>query len=76
MDIHKLIKMANQIGDFFEAWPDATLASAEVASHLQRYWAPSMREAILAHFQAGGEGLSPLVRLALASLESRPAARR
>jgi len=26
MEIEKLIKMANQIGDFFEAYPDAELA--------------------------------------------------
>ncbi|MFN7725437.1 MAG: formate dehydrogenase subunit delta [Rubrivivax sp.] len=61
MDIHNLVHMANRIGQFFEAMPDTTEAQAGVAQHLQKFWAPPMRLALLAHVQAGGEGLQPLV---------------
>jgi formate dehydrogenase subunit delta len=61
MDIHHLVHMANRIGQFFEAMPDNTEAQAGVAQHLQKFWAPPMRLALLAHVQAGGEGLQPLV---------------
>ena len=44
-----LITMANQIGSFFESYPDKDEASREIASHLARFWAPRMRLALLAH---------------------------
>ena len=43
MDIPHLVKMANQIGEFFSAYPDAELARQEIAGHLQRFWDPRMR---------------------------------
>ena len=36
MDIPNLVKMANQIGSFFAAWPDPAAARTEVAHHLTR----------------------------------------
>ena len=66
MDIQHLVKMANQIGTFFEAYPDRELARTEVASHIKRFWEPRMRNAILDHLnQAQTLGLSPLVTDAL-----------
>ena len=38
MEVEKLIKMANQIGDFFEANPDEEEAKREIASHLKKFW--------------------------------------
>lgn len=64
MEIQSLIKMANQIGQFFEAWPDADEAQREIANHLQRFWEPRMRQALVAHVEHGGEGLSEPVRAA------------
>jgi formate dehydrogenase subunit delta len=61
MDIHNLVHMANRIGQFFEAMPDVAEAEDGVASHLQKFWAPPMRLALLAHVAAGGEDLQPLV---------------
>lgn len=61
MDIANLVHMANRIGQFFDAMPDPAEAQAGVAQHLQKFWAPPMRLALLAHVQAGGEGLQPLV---------------
>jgi len=66
MDIENLVKMANRIGQFFESMPDAEEASREIAQHLRKFWEPRMREALLAHLDAGaGEGLSPIVARAV-----------
>ena len=62
MDIDKLIKMANQIGDFFESLPDRSEASDGIASHLKRFWAPRMRTQLLHHIDSeGGTELKPIV---------------
>ncbi len=62
MEIEKLIKMANQIGDFFEAYPDAELAKKDIANHLQRFWNSVMIKSIVAHVkQQQGVGLHPRV---------------
>ncbi len=62
MEIEKLIKMANQIGDFFEAYPDAELAKKDIANHLQRFWNSVMIKSIVTHVkQQQGAGLHPRV---------------
>jgi NADH-dependent formate dehydrogenase delta subunit FdsD len=70
MDIPNLVKMANQIGQFFAAWPDPDAARKEVANHLTRFWDPRMRAALLAHVDAtaGASGLDPLVAEAVSLL--------
>lgn len=61
-----LIQMANSIGDFFAAMPDADEAKRDVAGHIQRFWEPRMRRGILAHIdRTGGAGLHPIVLQAL-----------
>jgi len=65
MDIDNLVRMANRIGDFFAAMPDAQEARAGIAGHLQRFWDPRMRREIVAHVERGGEGLSAVVRDAI-----------
>lgn len=65
MNIQHLVKMANQIGQFFESEPDQGLAINEVASHIKRFWEPKMRKAIVSHVQTGGEGLLPIVTKAV-----------
>jgi formate dehydrogenase subunit delta len=67
MDIDNLVKMANRIGEFFAALPDAQEARAGIAAHLQRFWEPRMRRQIVAHVERGGEGLSAIVREAIAA---------
>ena len=59
MHIDHLVKMANQIGGFFEAMPDREEGMAGVMQHLRNYWDPRMRRQLLQHVQGGGEGLSP-----------------
>jgi formate dehydrogenase subunit delta len=68
MDIDNLVRMANRIGEFFAALPDAREAQAGVAGHLQRFWEPRMRRQIVEHVeQRDGDGLSALVREAIAA---------
>ncbi len=70
MDIDNLIKMANQIGDFFGAWPDSQQGRDEIANHLKRSWDPRMRRQIAEHVQeTGGAGLAPIVVEAIRQLE-------
>lgn len=66
MNSAKLIKMANQIGAFFEAMPNREQAVKDVAAHIQRNWEPRMRSALLQHIASSGDAeLSPMVREAL-----------
>lgn len=66
MDIGKLIRMANQIGDFFEANPDVEEAKQEIAGHLSKFWNSVMINTIVAHVQQQqGAGLHPKVIAAI-----------
>ncbi|SFV17711.1 formate dehydrogenase subunit delta [Pseudoduganella namucuonensis] len=62
MQADHLVTMANQIGTFFESYPDEMEASTEIANHLKRFWAPSMRSRLLEYIDIErGAGLKPLV---------------
>jgi formate dehydrogenase subunit delta len=66
MNPANLIKMANQIGAFFEAMPNREQAVKDIAAHIQKNWEPRMRSALLQHVGRSGDiELSPLVREAL-----------
>lgn len=67
MDIHHLVNMANQIGQFFEAEPDHQQAVQDIALHIKRSWDPRMRKAILSHIEQGGGELKDIVKEALIS---------
>lgn len=61
-----LIKMANQIGAFFDAMPDRKQAAKDVAAHIQKNWDPRMRAALHKHVsECGDADLSAMVRQAL-----------
>lgn len=67
MNPGQLIRMANQIGAFFEAMPDQARAAKDVADHIRRTWEPRMQSELLAHVaRTGEEDLKPVVRAALA----------
>ena len=61
MNIENLVKMANQIGRFFESEPDQVQAVTDVAKHIQRFWDPRMRAALARHIDSGGAGLLAIV---------------
>ena len=67
MDPARLVYLANQIAKFFHAQGEAA-AAAGVEDHLRKFWDPRMRREIVAHLQAGGAGLTPSARAAVARL--------
>ena len=69
MDTEHLVTMANDIATFFESDGGAEAAVAKIQNHLQLFWEPRMRTAIIRHLAAGGEGLGPLARAAVAHLK-------
>jgi formate dehydrogenase subunit delta len=64
MNAEDLVRMANQIADYYQAYPAAE-ARAGIAAHIRSFWDPRMRERLAAHIDAGGAGLKPLVLAAL-----------
>ncbi|HWA15979.1 MAG TPA: formate dehydrogenase subunit delta [Gemmatimonadales bacterium] len=66
MDIHHLVTMANQIGNFHRSFPDHAEAVKGTAMHIRRGWEPRMRRQLLAHIDAtGGKDLEPIVMEAI-----------
>ena len=69
MKIERLIKMANDIGDFFNAESNKEIAAEGIKKHILRSWDPRMRREIIAYCQQDGTALSELVRMAVSRLE-------
>ncbi len=68
MNIEHLVRMANDIGNFFKAEPDHTQAVEGIATHIKRFWEPRMRKEIIAYAEGGGAGMMDLVREAVLKL--------
>lgn len=71
--MRKLVRMANQIATFFLSQPQEIRAEG-VATHINKFWEPRMRQHLFEHLEGGGEGLLPLV-IEAAALIRRPEAR-
>ena len=68
MDIQRLISMANQIGDFYESYPNQSHAQKDIAEHINKFWALSMRNQIAEYVTSqGGTGLHAQVQHAIKS---------
>lgn len=74
MDVENLVKMANDIGNYFSSDPDRASGVAGMVNHIKRFWEPRMRKQIGAHLDAGGEGLSEIARAAITELEGQRSA--
>lgn len=59
MSVRDIVRMANQISDFFKAYP-RDVAVRETAAHIRNFWDPRMRRQLFDHLAAGGEGLSEI----------------
>ncbi len=68
METRDMVRMANQIADFFRAYPEA-YAVKEVATHIRSFWEPRMRKQLTEHIAKGGAGLDPLALKAAATLK-------
>ncbi|OZI29113.1 formate dehydrogenase [Bordetella genomosp. 1] len=72
MDPVNLIRMANRIGDYFDAYPDQAEAIEGVANHIQKFWEPRMRTELLSWLAAhpDGQGAVPLHPLVLRAVQA------
>jgi formate dehydrogenase subunit delta len=56
-DIHggaeHLVKMANDIGNFFRAEPVREDAIAGITNHIDKFWTKRMRQKLAAHGESG-----------------------
>jgi formate dehydrogenase subunit delta len=69
MNMDLLIKMTNEISEFFASTDDAKAAAGAVANHLKRYWEPRMRAQMLRYYEErGGAGLNDLAKSGVAIL--------
>lgn len=66
-NIDGLIQKANRIGQFFEAMPDRTEGVEGIVDHIQKFWEPRMRRAMLSFLsdhpdgRSGNAELTPIV---------------
>jgi formate dehydrogenase subunit delta len=65
MNREHLVRMANQIGTFFQSQPDKAEALEGLANHIVKFWEPRMQREFKALLDEGGEGVLPIVREAL-----------
>jgi formate dehydrogenase subunit delta len=72
METRDMVRMANQISDFFKSYSEQEAIDG-IADHITKFWEPRMRRDFFAHMDAGGEGMSDLVKRA-AALVKRPKA--
>lgn len=70
MDTQDMTRMANQIAGFFNG-SGPEVAVKDAAEHINKFWEPRMRTALLAHLDKGGAGLDPTIVKA-ASLIKKP----
>lgn len=66
----RLVRMANQIGDFFES-QSPEMRVPGIAEHIGQFWDKKMRRDIYAHVAAGGAGLHAPVIEAVRLVQSR-----
>ena len=70
-----LVKMANDIGQFFGAEPEREDAIAGIANHIAKFWTKRMRDKLTAHIKRDGDaGLDELPREAMRRLAVQQAA--
>lgn len=63
----KLVRMANQIGTFFQSKPREE-GIAGTAEHINKFWEPRMRRQLFEMLDAGGEGFNEIVVAASAQI--------
>jgi formate dehydrogenase subunit delta len=63
-----LVKMANDIGDFFRAEPEREDAIAGIANHIAKFWTKRMRAKLDSHLKQDDSVLDDLPREAVRRL--------
>ena len=67
--VDKLVRMANQIGDFFAALPEAE-GIAGAANHLKRFWTPKMIGELVEHACQPNSSLNAVAERAVGKLRT------
>jgi formate dehydrogenase subunit delta len=67
--VDKLVRMANQIGDFFGPMGEEA-ATRGVANHLNRFWTPKMIRELVEHADSVHNGLSSVTARAVMALKN------
>lgn len=70
MKIERLIKMANDISNFFDSEVDKELAAQGMKNHILRSWDPRMRSEIITYLTQDGTELTDLSKKAILQLDS------
>lgn len=68
--LENLVRQANRIGAFFEALPDREQALEDIAQHIARFWAPSLRRDILNFLEQHPDGRNGNLALSAISLQA------
>jgi formate dehydrogenase subunit delta len=71
--LDRLVRMANQIGEFYASMP-VREATEGAASHLRLYWTPKMIREIIAFADEGHPGLNAVVSRAIELLKQSESA--
>jgi formate dehydrogenase subunit delta len=66
--VDKLVRMANQIGDFFGPMGEDAAARG-VATHLKRFWTPKMIGELVEHADSDHNGLNAATARAVEELK-------
>jgi formate dehydrogenase subunit delta len=72
MDIHHLVKMANEIGGFFASTADHEEGVKSIMQHLRNFWDPRMRRQLIEYAHRDDCTLKPIVREAVLRLDPIP----
>ena len=75
MHAEMLVRMVNQIAEFYGTGSDPDIAANETLSHIKRMWAPRMCKQIV-EIGSDDPGLSPISRVAVGLLAAAQAQKR
>jgi formate dehydrogenase subunit delta len=67
-ELDHLIKMINQIADNIAIGDDDTLTAPQVTNHLNKFWARTMKEKIIAYAASDGDQLNSVAKIAVSQL--------
>lgn len=67
MNDANLVRMANQIADFYTPYTEAEAVEG-VAVHIRKFWDPSMRDRLIALSKRPDAGLRPTIAAAIKRL--------
>jgi len=70
MENRDMVRMANQIAAYFEAYPRQEALDG-IAKHIRLFWDPRMRTQLIKYVDGGGHDLSPLVITAVGTLTAK-----